>query len=275
MPQKDPFYQEHTKILVPMYMYKLMNDPRLLIPFTSGENIGFFNNKCEVVIEPKYAMYYGECINKHDYIKVACICPYGFTRKSGEVAAYKRPLYGIINHKGEEVIPVKYFNIGLSDSKEVITVQGTDCKYAVLSIIGREIVPFGKYSWIDSFSTGDFDRDFARVKIKDTDGKFKWGIIDDTGKVIVPVEYDNIWNFKNRKQTNTILEKSGTQLVFDFLNKTITKRQKYSDGMECQDIWENIPGWDSYDEYGGYNGYDDFTIDSAFDGDPDATWNID
>ena len=31
----------------------------------------------------------------------------------------------------------------------------------------------------------------------------------------------------------------------------------------------------SYSRYGGYNGYDDDTIDSAFEGDPDATWNID
>lgn len=31
----------------------------------------------------------------------------------------------------------------------------------------------------------------------------------------------------------------------------------------------------SYDRYGGYNGYDDDTIDDAFDGDPDATWNVD
>lgn len=31
----------------------------------------------------------------------------------------------------------------------------------------------------------------------------------------------------------------------------------------------------SYEKYNGYNGFDDFTIDSAFDGDPDATWNVD
>lgn len=31
----------------------------------------------------------------------------------------------------------------------------------------------------------------------------------------------------------------------------------------------------SYSKYGGYNGYDDETIDSAFEGMPDATWNID
>lgn len=31
----------------------------------------------------------------------------------------------------------------------------------------------------------------------------------------------------------------------------------------------------SYYKYGGYNGYDDDTIDSAFEGMPEATWNID
>jgi len=30
-----------------------------------------------------------------------------------------------------------------------------------------------------------------------------------------------------------------------------------------------------YSKYGGYNGYDDDTIDSAFEGDPMATWNVD
>lgn len=31
----------------------------------------------------------------------------------------------------------------------------------------------------------------------------------------------------------------------------------------------------SYNKYGGYNGFDDDTIDSAFEGDPSLTWNID
>lgn len=30
-----------------------------------------------------------------------------------------------------------------------------------------------------------------------------------------------------------------------------------------------------YEKYGGYNGYDDDTIDEAFDGFPEATWNVD
>lgn len=32
---------------------------------------------------------------------------------------------------------------------------------------------------------------------------------------------------------------------------------------------------DYYSRYGGYNSYDDDTIDSAFEGDPELTWNID
>jgi hypothetical protein len=31
----------------------------------------------------------------------------------------------------------------------------------------------------------------------------------------------------------------------------------------------------SYEKYNGYNGFDDDTIDDAFEGDPDATWNVD
>lgn len=31
----------------------------------------------------------------------------------------------------------------------------------------------------------------------------------------------------------------------------------------------------SYKRYNGYNGFDDDTIDNAFEGDPDATWNVD
>lgn len=31
----------------------------------------------------------------------------------------------------------------------------------------------------------------------------------------------------------------------------------------------------SYEKYNGYNGFDDQTIDDAFEGDPEATWNVD
>ena len=44
---------------------------------------------------------------------------------------------------------------------------------------------------------------------------------------------------------------------------------------EPDDIDEDGNYRSSYSQYGGYNGYDDDTINSAFEGDPEATWNVD
>ena len=43
-------------------------------------------------------------------------------------------------------------------------------------------------------------------------------------------------------------------------------------------ISDDYVDWESdsrYEKYNGYNGYDDDTIDEAFDGFPEATWNVD
>lgn len=44
---------------------------------------------------------------------------------------------------------------------------------------------------------------------------------------------------------------------------------------EVYDDYDNRDSGKSYEKYGGYNGYDDDTIDDAFDGYPEATWNVD
>ena len=51
--------------------------------------------------------------------------------------------------------------------------------------------------------------------------------------------------------------------------------EDFEPDYEDYNSWEDEEGWGSYEEYGGPNGWDDFTIDAAFDGDPDAVWNID
>lgn len=54
--------------------------------------------------------------------------------------------------------------------------------------------------------------------------------------------------------------------MFDKKKQTVSN--DYDD--DCFD------GYDSrYEKYNGYNGYDDDTIDDAFDGFPEATWNVD
>lgn len=194
----------YTKILVPASSYKLDEDQRLLIPFTSGEKIGFINKEGVIVVKPQYAMYYGECYDESDYIRVAVDVPYGFPRSSGKVASYKHPMYGLINSKGETIFePTFHHLVPAIGNKELYTVQDKDYQYAVLRVDGTKVVPFGKYNWIDGF-----DKGLARVKVGNVtngqkDNGNKWGLIDENGKEVLPVEYDDIWAFYDRKRITT------------------------------------------------------------------------
>ena len=96
--------------------------------------------------------------------------------------------------------------------------QRNDGAYSVIDDNGMTIIPYGKYDWIDEYQYG-----FARVKIgKETNGKknanIKWGIIDELGVEVIPVIYDNIWNFygTNWEYTNLCLN----DMIFRFYFKT-------------------------------------------------------
>lgn len=190
---------QYTKFLVPASSYNMQDDNRLLIPFTYGDKIGFANKEGEVVVKPQFTMYYDDCYDESDYIRVAVDDLYGFPRSGGRVATYKRPMYGLIDYKGETIFePSFYCLIPAIGNKKLYTVQNKHFGYAVLNIDGTEVVPFGKYSWIDGF-----DKGLARVKIGNvTNGQKengnKWGLINENGKEILPLEYDNIWTFMVR-----------------------------------------------------------------------------
>ncbi len=195
---------QYTKFLVPASSYNMQDDNRLLIPFTSGDKIGFVDKESEVVVKPQFTMYYDDCYDESDYIRVAVDDLYGFPRCGGRVATYKRPMYGLINYKGETIFePSFYCLIPAIGNKKLYTVQDKNYKYAVLNIDGKEVVPFGKYSWIDGFDNG-----LARAKIGNvTNGQNengnKWGLIDENGKEVLPLEYDCIWTFYGKKRVTT------------------------------------------------------------------------
>ena len=92
-------------------------------------------------------------------------------------------LYGAIDEDGNEVISPKFkemypFNCGLS------LVRNEKFEYAYIDISGRQVIPFGKYTWCDPL----FVCGFARVEQNG-----KKGIIDTQGKVIVSIVFDQIW----------------------------------------------------------------------------------
>lgn len=270
---------QYTKVLVPASSYNMQDDNRLLIPFTSGDKIGFVDKEGEVVIKPQFTMYYGECYEENDNIRVTVDDLYGFARSGGKVSTYKRPIYGLINSKGETIFEPSFYSLLPSiGEKKLYTVQNKDYKYAVLNIDGTEVVPFGKYSWIDGFDNG-----LARVRIgnvtnEQNENGNKWGLIDENGKEVLPLEYDSIWTFYGKQRVTTKVIKGNVAhnvILSELLGKDKTQeKDNHSDKYDVNDYGTK------FGEYAGsytqdVEGHSDDVIDDAFDGDPDAYWNID
>ena len=57
------------------------------------------------------------------------------------------------------------------------------------------------------------------------------------------------------------------------VNEPIDDSDDDFDDLESNSEWDNYGK--STEKYGGYNGYSDDVIDDAFDGFPEATWNVD
>lgn len=279
--EKKEMLQVHkyTKILVPASSYNMQDDKRLLIPFTSGDEIGFVDKEGVIVVKPQFTMYYGDCYDESDNIRVAVDYLYGFPRSGGRVATYKRPMYGLINFKGETIFDPSFFSlIPAIGNKKLYTVQDKNLGYAVLNIDGTEVVPYGKYSYIDGF-----DKGLARVKIGNvTNGQKnngnKWGLINENGDEVLPIEYDDMWSFygKNRATVRVVKGDVAQNIVLSEILGVVEDQESgsLSDNYYADDYGS------SYGEYAGsyaqdVEGYSDDVIDDAFDGDPDAYWNID
>jgi len=206
-----------TRYLVPADSYDISTDKRMLIPFTNGDKIGFVNHGGEIVVNPQYAIYYGECYDETDYIRVALIEPYGVTHSDRSVTAYYRYLYGLMDYSGKLIFPMEYHDIKPSfGNKRLYTVANKSGKYAVMNVDGEEIVLYGRYDYI-----GGFDNGLARIKIgKTSNGKVnsdsKWGLINERGEEVLPVEYDNIWNFYGKGRTSTNIVKGGEVTLYHF-----------------------------------------------------------
>lgn len=270
---------QYTKFLVPASSYNMQDDHRLLIPFTSGDKIGFVDKEGAIVVKPQFTMYYGDCYDESDNIRVSVDCLYGFIRSGGRVATYKRPMYGLINYKGETIFEPSFYSlIPAIGNKNLYTVQNNHFEYAVLNIDGTEVVPFGKYNWIDGFDNG-----LARVRIGNvTNGQKengnKLGLINENGKEVLPLENDDIWPFYGKKRVTTKVVK-GNVAKNVVLSEILGKDEAQEYDCSLNNYYDDDYGT-SYGEYAGSyaqdaEGYSDDVIDDAFDGDPDAYWNID
>lgn len=190
---------------------------------------------------------------------------------------------------------------------KIKVIQNSDRQWGVTDLKGNVIVPFGKYGWIDGFDSGlarvcdhgamyyhkniigiiDFENDtiiegdaitaeYDRIRKEKPDYYSKWGIINESGEEVLPLEYDEIWKFygKNRLSTKVVKDGVTSEIYFHTLNPNLStvcyRSNNYMDDG----------GHSDYGEFAGSYAqdvmdYSDDDINDAFDGDPDAYWNID
>lgn len=125
---------------------------------------GYINPRGEFVIEPKYAV--AEDFND------------GMALVHKKDQAEKRDM---IDKKGELITSLTFKSLG-EFRDGVAVIENQQGAPGLLSTRGQMVVPFGKYHEIIQDKNG-----FIRVK---TEGK--WGCIDPTGKILIPLKYDKL-----------------------------------------------------------------------------------
>lgn len=206
---------------------------------------------------------YGRCLYSTDW---------AYDEKKEEWKGTK----GVLNFDGVIVPPNKYDRIILLENGLIKVYKNNF--FGLLDKHGKVLLPL-KYSYIS-----DFKEKYASVCLGGKRNKKepyniiegKWGIIDDRGNIVEECVNDEELVIPI-KDSNSIVAEDGTNyhkptiLLSDYIPEEIifdSKDYYYNDYYD-EDCYNG------YSKYGGYNGYDDYTIDEAFDGDPNLTWNCD
>lgn len=161
----------------------------------------------------------------------------------------------------------------------VTVVERSDYKWGVIDSNGNEIVPFGKYDWIEGFEHG-----LCRVKIGKRSSNLvnngnKWGIINKKGEEVLPCVYDEVWMFKgkNRYSTRVVKDSIAREVYFHDLDPSLPERSAKPRNYKYSRYYKERKTYDDYN--GSYvqdvMGWSDQDINDALDGEPDAYWNID
>lgn len=164
---------------------------------------------------------------------------------------------------------IKKYASHVYEFDNVAVIENKDGKWGVMNNQGDEIVPFGKYDLIEPFFMG-----LARVKIgnvpvgiSENFGKYRWGIINLSGEEVIPVEYTELWQFHLKQKTKIRMAKDAE---YQWLDLHDIAPYPYNIRTDADG---RIMDAEYYDQL-----REDYRIDDisdAFDGDPDAYWNID
>lgn len=277
----------NTRILVSQSNYDIEKDQRILFPFQMGTKFGFADRKKQVVIPPTFDIVLDDFYNERSLVRVGMHKAMAYERKTTSPSTSIVPTFGLLKADGNYLVPIEYQGISKPIFSNCYTLRSLTKGYSVIDFQGNEIVPFGKYNYIDGFDTG-----LARVKVGTaTNGLADigplWGIIDEGGNENLKPIYANIWNFydKNRMFTK-VIQTDGKEFEFHFRDRTLKysgfQRNKDKEFVQGMRNYQSLKDYreSTYEDFNGsyaqdVMGYSDQDIYDAFEGDSDAYWNID
>ena len=142
--------------------------------------------------------------------------------------------YGFINKSGNEVIPIKYDQVGeFSEGLASACING---KWGFIDKTGNEVIPFKydtiHFNLIRKTFIPKFSNEFARVRLNK-----QWIYVNNTGVEIIPRKYDNIYDFSEdiaKVELNKkigFIDKTGNEIIPCIYD--IQSVSGFSDGFAC------------------------------------------
>lgn len=92
--------------------------------------------------------------------------------------------WGLIDKNGALVFPVRYREASFMGPDRLAVLENDEGQYSAVNVLGKTVVPFGRYSWISKYLQGD-EKYWARPVKKGS----LYGYINYRGQEIVPCEY--------------------------------------------------------------------------------------
>lgn len=220
------------RIIVPV-QYPEVNYPTDgMIRFKQNNLYGFYDTAGRIVIEPQYRTASGfseglavvlidfdsdyaayRFIDKSNHIAIDADYEYAFSFSEGYAIVKKYDRFGMIDHKGKEVLPIKYIELTPMVNGHFFAVDAVEEKAALFDKRFKQLTKF-VYEKITGYSEGFYlverkgQKTFLDLKGKERFGLYdnantfsegyamvskngKYGIINSRGKTILPIEYDN------------------------------------------------------------------------------------
>jgi hypothetical protein len=137
-----------------------------------------------------------------------------FVMKNQLIRVMLNNKYGLIDREGKKIIPIKYDLVDYDIKSNLVLVQLND-KYGFVDLAGKEVVS-PRYANADSFKNG-----FAIVADEFSTGT-RLGVIDSTGKTIIPLIYKSISEF-NHQRISQVKDSAGKLAYINTSGILITK----------------------------------------------------